>query len=884
MTTILRVLVKIHDCVARLAPASSRELTDDARATFRSVCRAAADRGRLALVWVGTREISDMASVVVREHVEGWRHAGTPFDAKALAAVSRDARLAMRAMWSARSASLLVAMTLALGIGTAAAVFSVLDSVLLRPVPFPQQDRLVEIWNFSLDQKIAYGTGLSSRTVQAWRQQTDLFDRVEGFERQGFVLSHPSGAEQVTGVRVTPGLLDLLGASPARGRRFLAHEGRAGEAPVALVSHAFWVSHLGRREDLADVSITLDDTRYAVVGVLPASFRFPSGSEQIWIAGTSDQMTPLARLAPQVSHDRAADEVKARGERVGTSAGGPPRVTAIITPTGDSADERTETTLVVLAAAVAFLFLIVCVNVANLTLSRALDRTRDLTTCAALGASRASLFRIVFFEHGILAALGVVAGAGVATLVIDVALWALPEVMTAGTLNAIDLDGRALAMLVATGICTMLVCGLPPAWMATRTVVTKGFSHGGRRTAGSRMAGRLRTALVVTEVALSVALLVGAALITRSFLALTSIDQGYTPEGLVSLRVGLPASGYRDAATASGAMRDVVERIGALPEVAGVTLGELPSERSLMAFGALEFPGRAVTAGPPFVGPIHEVSGSYFQVLQLPIRAGRAFVADEIPGAAIVNERFAAAYFAGTDPVGRRFRIGKGAWRTIVGVAGDTLGDQERASRRFDFYYPLGQAADAARPVRRSSSIAQFHTLLVRSDRPAAVEPLLAAAVHDRDPSIVVWPPERVERIMADAIARPRVAFVTIIVFAGFGLVLAMVGLYGVLSHLVAQRRHEIGVRMALGAGTGNIRRLVLGHGLRLTAVGCALGLGTAWPMVRLMRSLLYDVAAADPASLTAAVALVSLTASVACWAPARNAARTNPVVLLRGE
>jgi predicted permease len=467
---------------------------------------------------------------------------------------------------------------------------------------------------------------------------------------------------------------------------------------------------------------------------------------------------------------------------------------------------------------------------------------------------------------------------------IDVAVWALPTVMTSGTLNAIDLDGRALTMLVTTGIITMFVCGLPPAWIATRTAVTAGLGYGGRTTAGSRATARLRAVLVVAEVGVSVALLVGAALITRSFIALTSVDQGYTPEGLISLRLGLPTAGYADADVGRAAMRDVGERIAALPGVTGVTIGGLPSDSGLMAFGALEIPGRAVVAGPPFIAPIHEVSESYFQVLRLPIRAGRAFVLDEISGAVIVNGRFANAYFAGMDPVGQRFRVGRGAWRTIVGVAADTLGDRERASRRFEFYYPIGQAADAARPVRRSSSIAQFHTVLMRTDSPDAIVPLLADAVHERDPSIVVWPADLVERLLAEAIARPRVAFVTILMFAGFGLVLAMVGLYGVLNHLVAQRRHEIGVRMALGAGTGNIQGLVMAHGLKLTCVGCALGLAAAWPMVRMMRSMFYEVAAADPAALITAVSIVSLTAVLACWAPARNAGRTNPVVLLRGE
>jgi predicted permease len=868
-----------------MAPASRHELGDDARATFRSVSRAAFDRrGLWGLLLVSTQEFADLAVTIVRERRDAYRENHPESMSFSPAPLVRDLRLATRAVWSARTTSLLAALTLALGIGSNAAVFSVLDSVLLRPVPFPGGDRLVEIWSFSLDQKMTFNAGVPPAAVAAWRQEADLFDRVEGFERRSLVFEDAQGAIELSGAVLTPGAFDLLGAVPIRGRGFLPHDEVVGARPVAVVSHTFWTAHLGQRTDLASISISLDGIRHDVIGVAPVTFRFPSGHERVWIAGLPTAVTPLARLRPGLAFAVASAEVTARGEAVGAAVGGPPGVSATLARPAEGVDARTETTLVVLGAAVAFLFLIVCVNVANLTLSRALGRTRDLATCGALGASRGSLFRVVFLEQSLLAIAGVILGTGVATLVLRVAVAALPDVMTTGTLNAIDLDARAWLVLVATDVGTMVVCGLPPAWLATRVSVASGIAHHGRATSGSPFARRLRLGLAVTEIAVSVALLIGAALITRSFVAMASASHGYTPQGLVSLRLGLPAAAYTDAAVAAGAMRDVARRIETLPGVAGVTIGGLPSESGLMAFGALEIDGRPGVVDPRAVVRIHEVDERYFDVLQLPIRAGRAFIAPEVAAAAIVNEQFATTHFGDEDPIGRRFRIGRGDWRTVVGVATNTLGDRERGSRRAELYYPLGQAEDAGRAVRRASSIAHFVTLLVRSENPAAIVPLLSGAVHDRDPAIVVRRTALVERMLADAIARPRVAFVTMLVFALFGLALSMVGLYGVLSHLVAQRRHEIGVRMALGARAADIRRLILGHGLALAAGGITLGFLAAWPMIRLMRSLLVDIADTDPAALTAPVLVVAVTALLASWVPARAAGRTSPVELFRGE
>jgi hypothetical protein len=302
----------------------------------------------------------------------------------------------------------------------------------------------------------------------------------------------------------------------------------------------------------------------------------------------------------------------------------------------------------------------------------------------------------------------------------------------------------------------------------------------------------------------------------------------------------------------------------------------------MVTMGKVEFADRPGDLTPQVFMPLHEVPPNYFSVLGIPFVAGRSFQPDDPEGAVIVNQRYAAKYFPTGDAAGRQFRMEGKSWQTIVGVVGNTLANSETGGGRVELFYPIGKAKDAMRPMRQASAVIDFRTFLVRADKPEQVIRQLPAAVHSRDASIVIWKTALVEHLLADAIARPRVVFVMMAVFASFGLVLAMVGLYGVLSCLVAQRRQELGVRLALGAAAADVRWLVMGHGLWLTAIGGGVGLAAAFPLVRAMRSLLYEVDASDPWALAGAVTLVAATALFSCWWPARDAGRISPVELLR--
>jgi predicted permease len=880
------VVVKIYDWLVRLAPPAAVDLRQpEARETFRLICDSARSGGVFAYALETARELLNVATVIAAAYFATARIPRFRFSG-----AGRDLRMAARSLRAGGPSTAIAIVTLALGIGINAAIFSVLDAVIFTEVPFRGHDRLVEITNFDPQQKMSFA-GTTRRVVSEWRSQTDVFDRVEAYESTSLVYETRRGAEMIAGAAVTPSLFEMLGVRPALGRSFQPGDGEDGSPRTVIVNNAFWRNELGSTADLSQAVIQIDGQRYSVVGVMPASFRFPTGGEKIWMPYSLENppagspvgrtMTPFARLANGVSLEVAEREARARGSRINEAAGGAPQLTASTWQAGRGVDDKTTQSLWILSGAVAFLFLIVCANVANLALTRTLSRAKELATCAAIGASPLDLFRASLFEHALMAGIGTLAGAGIAAGAIRIAVAALPESMTGGTMNAIDLDGRVLAFMAVAGGIAAILFGLPPALIASRGSISSTLNSDGRTSSGSRSANRLRSALVIGEVAVSAVLLVGGAMMTKSFIRLASIDQGFNPAGLVSVRLGLPASGYSEVSRRDQAGRDVAARLAALPFVESVTVGNLPGAGQKINVGTLEFardPNR-VTARA--VIPLQEVPPNYFSTTGMRFVAGRPFGESDPVGAVVISERAAAKYFDG-KAVGERFRFTGKSWLYVTGVVADTAVREGGHDGRIQMYYPVGGASDAYVMSRAASTIADFRTLLIRTSRPDVLMTSLAGAVKDVDGSIVIWKTALVEHELADAIARPRVVFVLLSVFAAFGLLLAMAGLYGVLSCLVAQRRQELGVRLALGASAASLRRMVLASGLSLCGVGMVLGLAGAIPLVRVMRTLLFEVDASDPFAIAGAAVLLVLTAAFASWWPARDAARTDPTVLLR--
>jgi len=808
--------------------------------------------------------------------------------------VRHDLRLARRSLLGAQGPVAIAILTLALGIGVTSAVFSILDAVVLRPVPYPDGDRLVEVWNFETKSKVSH-TGMPPALVAEWRRQSDLFDRVEAYSGSSSIYDGPAGAEMINGATVTPQLLTMLGATPLSGRLFGGDDGQGGRDDRIVISEAFWKQTLGRDPHVLGRKVMLDQRPHEIVGVMPASFRFPDERTAFWKPYDLDappakpnppRLRPFARLRADVPQAVAAERILQRGSDLNTATGGPADRSARLEPAGNQVDRKMRLSLFVLGGAVGFLLLIVCANLANLSLARALVRARDFAVRASLGASRADLMRETLVEHAVIGFLGALGGLAVAAGVLKLTLDMLPQSFRLATMNAIDLDWRTLAFTTVVGLVTVLLFGLPPAWLASRSAVSEVLKRDSRSSAGSPAARRLRNALVVAEVSLAIVLLVGAALMARSLVKLQGVDRGFDATGLVAMRLGLPRAGYADAVARDAFSSRLIDRLKAMPGVSSATAGGVPPDSSMISFGKIERADHPGDLSAELIVPVYQVWPNYFATVGIPLREGQPFGDDEPLDSVIVSQSLARAYWPNGGAVGQRMRFEGGTWRHIVGVAGEVRQmamDDEEGS--FEMYYPAKRPAGAPpAPVFDSGAIAAYRTFVLRTDRVDATLVGLRTAVRDVDPRVVIWRVDPVERLFADAIARPRLVLLLMTVFALLGLVLAAAGIYGVLSYAVVQRRREIGIRLALGARPRAVGQLILGNGLVLTGFGVVLGLGLALALTRVMRSLLYDVEPTDAASVAAVALVIVVVAALASWWPARRAMQVDPLSLLRED
>ena len=905
MTSLLEL---VYRSVVRCAPAGFRlAWGDETIVTFRAACLAAGRRGAASVLWTAIVEIATMAGIVLSLQLHMNVAPISPQPPRSneprpvtswLVRIGRDLRTAIRSLAANRLNTGIALATLALGIAVNASIFSILDSVLWRPVPFHDADRLASLANYNTARKFTY-QGMSRMLSAAWRQQTDLFDRVEVYERGSFVFRDANGASMVSGAIVSPGLFSMIDVPARAGRWFRDGEGRGGSSGFAIVSDTFWRSMLNGDAGAVGRGITLDDADYEIVGIMPATFRFPDERTQVWLPydiqapppdgsgparqSPSPAFVPVVRARVGSVPAQVREQIVARGGGLSESTGGPTGVSAVPMSLELSVDDRTERSLVVLGAAVAFLLLIVCANLASLALSRSLARARDLAVRAALGASRPDLVRQTFVESLLLGVSGSVAGVALAGLLLNVARRVLPDAVTLSTLNPIDLDWRTVAFAAGLGLATAVLFGLAPAYFASRTAIVDVLRRGGRAIAGASASERLRSTLVVAEVAVSMVLLVGAALMTHSLIKLMRADRGLDATGVVALRLGLPSATYRDPSARNQFMQLVSERLRHIPGVRAVSTGGVPPETNKVVFGQVHVDGQPAETGNPAIVPVYEITPDFFATLRIPIERGHTFTDHDPEHPAIVSESFAHQHWPNGDAIGGRFEIGGTGMLTVVGIAGDVKrarpGETEKPSQ---MYYPVGQTNGLAVPTGIVSMIAEYRTLVIKADDPARVVPALPAAVHEVDPLVVIWKTDLVEHLFADAIARPRVVFVLMTTFAMFGLVLAAAGIYGVLSYLVAARQQEIGIRLALGARPERVGIAIVRNGLTLTVIGLVVGLAAALMLVRTMRTLLYEVEPSDPLSIAAVAAVLLATALVACWRPMRQAMRVDPLSLLR--
>jgi putative ABC transport system permease protein len=809
---------------------------------------------------------------------------------------SRTSGYATRTLFRSPAFTLTAAVTLALGIGATTLMFSVVNAVLLRDLPFADPDRLVVLSSLNRQQDIRQ-IRASALDFADWRSQSTSFDAMAGHIGTGLTFSGDSNPELVTGQLVTADFFRVLGVAPLVGRTLAADDFTAGRHHVIVLAHGIWQRRFGGDRTVIGHSTIVNGEPYTIVGVMPPGFSFPDTRYQLWsplpttatadlppINRASHYLQVVARLRREVPLDRARadlDRIAAALAKQYPDSDADLGIRA--EPLGAQRVAGVRTTLLVLLGAVGFVVLIACANVTNLLLARATGRQREVAIRVALGAGRFRLARQFLVEAVVLYGLGA-AGA------LAFSAWGLDagKALNPGNvprLGEASIDARVLTVTLLISLGTAILFSLAPALHAARSDGGEALKAGGRSGAAGDARQRLRSMLVVAEVALSVVLLVGAALALRSFVKLTQVHPGFDVDDQVTFTAVMQTSQYADAARMIAFTRAIDDQLSAAPgilHVGGTT--HLPFSGQNVENG-FRVDGYVVPPGgnPPVAG-MRGVTGGYFAALGIPLKAGRAFTDADREGSmpvAIVNEAFARRYFGGQDPIGRRLvEFGGDPWRTVVGVIGNVKHSGPEGEARPEVDLPYAQL-DPGFMNTWSRGVA----FVVRGTMPsAALVPVIRARMGAVAPSMPLTSVQPLSALAADVVSQPRFRTVLLGAFALLALVLAAVGVFGVLSYFVTQRTQEIGVRMALGAQPADVIRLVVGRGVGLSAAGIVLGLIAAVPLTRLMQQLLFEVTPTDAPSFAAVAAVLLAVAGTASYVPARRATRVDPMTALRQE
>jgi len=805
----------------------------------------------------------------------------------------KDLLFALRNLRSNPTFSAVAILTIALGIGSVTAIFSVVDAVLLQGLPYEAPEELVRVWSTNAERGVERGF-MSPPDIEDIQARNRTLEDLAAYSEAELALIDPDGvAVKVTGTWAGENLFSVLGVSARLGRTLTTGDGAPGAPQVVVLGNDFWRNRFGADPDIIGQTLTIEEGQYTVVGVMPSSFDFP-GSSGLWLnrhlmaypGRYARWMDVVARLDDGSTLNSAREDVARVARELEQEFPQINRAYATtMVPLHEAVVGDTRAPLLVLLGATALLLLVACANVINLLLARMADRGQEIALRTALGAGRMRLGRQLLTESFVLSTAGAVLGVLFAWLGVTGLVALGPENLP--RLDEVGLDGRVLLFAVFATAATGVLFGMAPLIRLARTDVRSALSDGSRGSTGGRDRGRARNALVVAQLAAAVMLVVGAGLLSRSFQELLDTEPGFDAEGVMTFRVDLPSGAYRDLERVSDFYAEIIEEMEGLPGVTAVAAtATLPFDREIPFLGDFFVVDRATPEqGEEPIAHYRQVSPTFFSTLGIDLVSGRVF--DRLDdrtskGVAVVNQTLVDRYFPGEDPIGAVIgglppHVALGGFFAetfeIVGVVQDVTYFGLSEPPEPSLYLPIAQA-----PFRRMS-------FTVRSEGDLAMLVSgVRSAIQGTDPTVPISQVSTLERILSESVARERFTMLLLLLFGGVALVLASVGVYGVISYGISQRTAELGVRLALGAEPGDVLKLVLTQGIRLAVAGVALGLVGAALLSRVMTSQLYGVGATDPSTYIAVAVSLLVVAMVAAYIPARRTARLDPVLALQGD